>query len=247
METLKTRVAIHPLPEGRGLLASEDKMTEEVNSQQAPEPVKTDKEINFERVRKQLEQERAEKLQYQQKLKALEEERQKSVRLPYKDDDEDYDENEPYVDHKSLKKKFAQFEQGFEKKVDQLAEQKARTLLEQDKQNSYIKQNPDFNQLLTPENIEKFANEHPAIAERMLRMPDTFDRQALLYEQMKAFQKEKSDKPHIQETIDQNRRSPYYRPTGTPSAPYNGMGDFSPTGQKAAYQKMQELKSKLRL
>jgi hypothetical protein len=54
-------------------------------------------------------------------------------------------------------------------------------------------------------------------------------------------------KPSIQETIDKNRKGPFYQPTGVGTAPYAGGGDFSPTGQKSAYDKMQELKARLRL
>ena len=122
-------------------------------------------------------------------------------------------------------------------------------MLEQEKQHNYIKQNPDFQNVLNQENIQKFAEQHPAIAERMLRMPDNFDRQALLYEQIKVFQSKQKDdaKPSVQQTIDQNRRSPYYQPSGVGSSPYGATGDFSPAGQKNAYDKLQELKSKLRI
>jgi len=212
--------------------------------------VKSDKEINFERVRKQLEQERAARLQAEERAKQLEQERLSQARKPYKEDDEEEEyTDEPYVDHKVLNKKLAKFEHNFEKKVDQLAEQKARELLEQEKQHNYIKQNPDFQNVLNQENIQKFAEQHPAIAERMLRMPDNFDRQALLYEQIKVFQSKQKDdaKPSVQQTIDQNRRSPYYQPSGVGSSPYGATGDFSPAGQKNAYDKLQELKSKLRI
>ena len=54
--------------------------------------------------------------------------------------------------------------------------------------------------------------------------------------------------PSIQDKIDANRRSPFYQPSGIGSAPYAGPdGDFSAAGQKTAYDKMQELKSRLRI
>lgn len=216
-------------------------------TEQSAIPTKSDKEINFERLRKQLEQEKQARQLAEQKATQLEQEKS-SIRKPYKDDDDD-DSDEPYVDHKSLNKKLSKFEQDFEKKVDQLAEQKARALLEQDKQSNYIKQNPDFQEVLNAENIQKFAEKHPAIAERMLRMPDNFDRQALLYEQIKVFQTTQKEAPKqsIQQTIDQNRKSPFYQPSGVGSAPYAQTGDFSSQGQKNAYDKLVQLKNKLRL
>ncbi len=59
----------------------------------------------------------------------------------------------------------------------------------------------------------------------------------------KPVQKESS----IQEKIDANKRSPYYNPSSVGSSPYAVTGDFSANGQKQAYAKLQELKSKLRI
>ena len=81
-------------------------------------------------------------------------------------------------------------------------------------------------------------------------MPDTFERQKLVYKNIKALKlnQEPSAKPSVQEKIDSNRRSPFYQPSGTATAPYSGGGgDHSPQGQKTAYAKMMELKSRLRL
>ena len=208
---------------------------------------KDNKELNFERIRKQLEQEKAARLQAEERARQLEQERVQSARKPYKEESEDEDTDEPYVDHKHLNKKLSKWEEKISETIDKRAEEKARHLLEQEKQQSYIRQNPDFNETLTPDNIQKFAEKHPAIAERMLRMPDTFDRQALLYEQMKVLQSREDQKKSIQQTIDQNRKSPYYQPSGVGTAPYAQVGDFSEQGQKKAYEQLKELKSRLRI
>ena len=42
-------------------------------------------------------------------------------------------------------------------------------------------------------------------------------------------------------------QSPYYQPSGMGTAPYAQSGDFSAHGQKQAYDKMQELKGRLRI
>lgn len=206
------------------------------------------KELNFDRLRKQLDQEKAEKLQLQQKFAELERATNQAKQSPHSNEDEE-ESNEPYVDHKSLTKKFSKWEQQLEQKFEKRAEEKARSIVEQERQSIYVRANPDFQDVLTQENIEKFAQKHPSIAERMLKMPDTFDRQALLYEQIKALQVNKKEeaKPTVQQTIDANRRSPYYQPSGIGTSPYAPVGDFSQAGQKAAYDKLKELKSKLRI
>lgn len=219
-------------------------MTTSTPENSSVEPQKTDKEFNFEKLRKQLDQERAEKVKMQERIEALE-----RTSRPAKSDDDD-DSDEPYIDQKTFSKKMSKFESQIEEKIDKRAEEKARLMLDNEKQQDYVKRNPDFGQVLTQENIQRFANEHPAIAERMLKMPDTFDRQALLYEQIKTLQSQKKatdEKSAIQQKIDQNKKSPFYQPSGMGSSPYAAAGDFSPTGQKSAYEKLQELKSRLRL
>jgi hypothetical protein len=79
-------------------------------------------------------------------------------------------------------------------------------------------------------------------------MPDTFERQKLVYKNIKAFglDRPEAKQPSIQEKIDSNKRSPYYQPSGVGSAPYASAGDFSASGQKQAYDKMKELQNRLR-
>jgi hypothetical protein len=116
-------------------------------------------------------------------------------------------------------------------------------MIEQERQSSFLKANPDFQQILSPEMIQKFAEKHPDIAEPMLDMPDNFSRQKLLYQNIKALGINRPivAGPTIQEKIDANRKSPYYQPTGGNAPPYAGQGDFSQAGQKNAYAKMQDL------
>lgn len=207
-------------------------------------PVQTDKEINFQKQRQmyeaQLAKERAEK---EQLMSQLQERQKVSSSL------DDEDDGEPYVDHKKLNKKLSAFEKSLEEKIEQKAEMKARMLLEQEKQQTYLQSNPDFNHIMSSDTVQQFADQYPRLAENILRMPDSFDRQRLVYETIKSLQldKPKAKEPSIQEKIDANRRSPYYQPSNVGNAPYQSMGDFSDQGQKNNYQKMQELKNRMRL
>jgi hypothetical protein len=216
------------------------------NVQAPPEnPKQSDKEFNFAQLRKQMEAERAEKEEWRRKAEEAE---KLKIRSTDDNDDNDYS-DEPYVDEKRLQKKFAKFEERFAKKVDEQAEAKARMLIEAEKQNSFLKANPDFQDILREDIIQKFAETHPDIAEPMLEMPNNFARQKLLYQNIKALgvHKPKPDTPSIQDTINKNLRSPYYQPSGVANAPYAAAGDFSDHGQKNAYQKMKDLQKKLRL
>lgn len=209
------------------------------NTQEQPETKQNDKEYNFAQIRKQLEQERQARMDLE---KRLEEERSRPSAK--ESDDNDDDSNEPYIDKKTLEKKLARVTRDIDQKIDKRAEEKAKIFLEQEQQRTYLENNVDFDQILQPEMIQKYFEKFPNKAKALSRMPDTFDRRIVLYEDIKAhnLHRKEEAKPNIQETIDRNRRSPFYQPSmsaGQP--PYAAVGDFTQTGQQNAYKKMQDL------
>lgn len=217
-------------------------MTVPATENQAQDAKPTDRELNFrkqeEMFKRQLDQERQARLSAEQKVADL------SKAKPNDDDDDD---SEPYVDHKKLDKRLSSFERQIEEKINKAAEEKALLYSKKDKQESWIKNNPDFYEVM--QHAEKFAQKDPDLAETILEMPEGFERQKLVYKNIKALGLHKPEvkQPSIQEKIDANRRSPYYQPSGVGSAPYASQGDFSAQGQKNAYDKMQELKQRLRI
>lgn len=220
-------------------MANNDTMTQSQPTQL------TDKELNFrkqeEMFNRKLEQERQARLAMEKELQELKKPRQQV------DDDEDDD--EPYVDKRKLTKTLSQFGQQTKQETANIVQQEVSKALAEERKNMWVKQHNDFNQVMTPENIQKFADKHPDLAEDILAMPEGFERQKLVYRNIKALGIDKPEvKPSsIQEKIDANRKSPYYQPSGVGSAPYAAVGDFSPSGQKNSYYKMKELQNRLRL
>jgi len=229
-------------------LSQKDIMTVSTQENQAQEQKPSDKELNFRNLERKLEQERQGRLQAEERALAAEKAAQERSRISPLNEDEDND-DEPYVDHKKLNRKLANFEKNMEQKIDQRAEAKAIQLVEAERRNNYLRENSDFDKVMNSDTVQKFADKHPKLAENILRMPDGFDRQKLVYETIKAMAIDKPEQKQssIQETIDANRKSPYYQPSGVGSAPYASAGDFSASGQKNAYEKMKELKNRLRL
>lgn len=213
------------------------------DTSQTEEQKPSDKEMNFrkleERYERQLAQERAAREEAERKAQELAKKSQADV-------DED-DDDEPYVDKKRLAKKMSSFEQRLEEKIDRKAEEKARMLMQQEKNQEWLRRNSDFYDVM--KNAEKFAQHDPELADTILAMPEGFERQKLVYKNIKALglHQDKPKEPSVQEKIDANRRSPYYQPSGVGSAPYGSRGDFSTGGQKNAYDQMQALKARLRL
>lgn len=211
---------------------------------QAIEQKPNDKEINFrkleERYERALAQERAAREEAEKR--ALEAQNKRNTPI-----DDEEDDSEPYVDKKKLARSFSNFEKKMEEKIEKKAEERARSLIHNERKENWMKNNPDFYEVMA--HTEKFALHDPELAETILQMPEGFERQKLVYKSIKSLglHKEAPKQPSIQETIDAKKRSPYYQPTGTAAAPYGMNGDFSKVGQKNAYEKMMELKSRLRL
>lgn len=213
----------------------------EQNSQAQPvQDKQKELENNFVAQRKFYEKQLAEqKTLFEQQLQQL----QQGKIASDTDYDNDDDRAEDFINRKSFAKELDKRFANVDKKIEQKAEEKARLLVQQERQANFLKQNSDFHQILTEENLQKFVDKHPEIAEPMLEMPDNFARSKLLYQNMKALgiHKPPEQPKPIQQTIDQNRRGPFYQPSGMGAAPYANNGDFSQTGQKAAYDKMMSL------
>lgn len=210
--------------------------TSQVQSDNKP----SDKEINFraqeQKYQKLLEQERAARIDAERRA-------DEASKKHVPDDDDD----EPYVDNKKLDKKLASFGQQSHKQTQSEIQKAVQTAIYEERKSNWVKSNSDFYDVLN--HAEKLAQADPELAETILEMPDTFERQKLVYKNIKALglHKEKAKEPSIQEKVDANRRSPYYQPSGVGAAPYHSVSDFSPQGQKIAYDKMQELKKTLRI
>jgi len=213
-------------------------------------PQTNDKELNFRKqaqmYERQLEQAQSQRQELERQLQELKASQHRAT------DDDDDDDDQPYVEPKTFKKKLDKFGQSTKSEIQkamEIAKQKAKEEL---KQELWIEQNPDFYSVLEA-NVDKFAQKAPRLAESILRMPDTFERQKLVYENIKQLGIDKPEvkQSGIQDKVDANRRNPYYQPSGVGTAPYGtsmvGGKDYSPVDQKNAYQKMQELKSKLRM
>lgn len=202
----------------------------------------TDKELNFRNLeakyQRQLAEERAARQDAERRA-------QEASRMQPQDDDD----SEPYVDHKKLDKKLARFGEQSKEQTKAEIQQAVQQAIYEERKNIWLKGNPDFYETLKNENLEKFANHDPELADTILQMPDNFERQKLVYKNIKALGIDKPavKQPSIQDKVDANRKSPYYQPSGVGTAPYQSVGDYSAAGQKNAYDKMQDLKNRLRL
>ncbi len=208
------------------------------------QPKQNDKEFNFRaqeaKYERMLAQERAEK---ERMARELEESRQ--VRS---NKNEDEDDAEPYVDNKRLERKLEKFGKSTKSDIQQGMEEAKRQAKEELKREIWLDNNPDFYDIVQ-KHAEKFFEKAPHLAETILKMPEGFDRQKLVYHNIKTLGIDQPEpkKSSIQEKVDANRRSPYYKPSGEASPPHALTGDFSDAGKKQAYEQMKKLQTNLRL
>jgi len=203
----------------------------------------SDKELNFRaleaKYQRQIEQERSAR---------IEAERIAQEAISKKNHhDEDEDDSEPYVDQKRLNKTLNRFGQNTQSDIQKAMETAKHAAKEELKQEMWLESNPDFYDVL--QHAEKFAQRSPQLAQTILKMPEGFERQKLVYQSIKELGVDKPDQKQssVQEKVDANKRSPYYQPSGVGSAPYAQVGDFSAGGQKQAYEKMKQLQNQLRI
>jgi hypothetical protein len=211
-------------------------------SQVQTETKPNDKELNFRALEAKYQRELAQERAAREEAERALQERSKAVL--HEDDDDD---DEPYVDKKKLEKKLARFGEAAKKETKNEIQSAVNQALREERKQNWVKANPDFYEVL--QHAEKIVQKDPELAETILEMPEGFERQKLVYKQIKALGLHKPEEktPSIQEKVDANRRGPYYQPSGVGAAPYASAGDFSASGQKNAYDKMQELKARLRL
>ncbi len=206
----------------------------------------SDKEINFRLQEKAIadKYERQLAIERQGREKAESEVQRLSTRKEIEEED---DEDEPYVAHKKLDKKLARFGEKNRQETQSDIQRAVKTAIEEERKQTWLKSNGDFYDVL--QHAEKLAQKDPDLADSILAMPEGFERKKLVYNNIKALNLHKPEvkQSTIQDKVDANRKGPYYQPSGVGSAAYQSAGDFSATGQKSAYDKMQELKNRLRL
>lgn len=200
-----------------------------------------DKEYNFRalesKFKRELESERQERMKLQHQLE------EKQTRVVEEEED-----GEPYVDHKKLEKKLANFGKQTEQKTQSAIQHAVQNAIYEERKQMWIEQNADFYDVMQS-NAERFLQKAPEVAKTILQMPDNFERQKLVYYNIKAMALDKPEvkQPSVQDKIDANRRNPYYQPTNIANTPYQSGGDFSEEGKKKAYEQIQKLKNNLRL
>lgn len=211
-----------------------------------PEDVKQDTSAdNLVKQRKyyerQLEQERQGRMQAEEKAAQLEKDRQSK-----RNHDEDDEDDEPYIDKRKFKKELSKFEQGFDERIERKATEKAQSLFEAKRKEEFFEQNTDYDQVMSEQVLEKFVKEHPGLAKTLMNIPKGFERDKLVYENIKALNAHRVKESSIQKQIDDNKKFPGYQPSGMAASPYSKTIDFSEEGRKAAYDKLQANKKRVR-
>ncbi len=216
---------------------------------QTSPPENKSAEYNFQQMRKQLENERYAREQAEMRAKQYEDQINefKTSQSKKKDEDEDDSYAEPYVDKKTLDKRFKNWESSLDERIDKKAEQKARIMLEQERQSTFLRENKDFDKVMTPDMLQKFVDTYPEVAEGILQnMPDDFNRQKHVYKTIKSLKlhMRPEEAVPVEKVIEKNQKSGLYQPSNVAPSAFKASGDFSKDGQKQAYEQMRDLASR---
>lgn len=223
-------------------------MTENITQEQAAVSQQAgDEQMNLVKQRKmyerQLDQERQARIQLEQRLSEIERSKRPT-------EDEDEDDGEPYIDRRKLAKTTTKVKQEIRQETQQDVKQAIQVALEQDRRERWLESNPDFEETMS--HADKLAQMDPELARSILAMPDSFERQKMVYRNIKLLgvNKPKAPESTVQQKIDANRKSPFYQPSGVGSAPYgvhNGGFNVSEQQGKDLYNQMKETQKRMRL
>ena len=224
--------------------------TQQNQAQPAQTEQKTnEKEYNFRMVERKAQE--AERRAQEAERRAQEAERraEELTRSKAALHDEEDETDEPYVAPKTLKKQLNKFSQNNQQDIHKAMEQAKHAAKEELKQEMWFESNTDYEKVMSPDNIDKFYQENRELANTILRMPQSFEREKLVYQTIKklGIDKPAQKESTVQSKIDANRTSGAYMPSGSGSHPYVRGGDFSEQGKKAAYDKIQALKKTMRI
>jgi hypothetical protein len=201
-----------------------------MNESPTPQVEVNDKERNF----RQLEAKYQRELEKARNANVELERQMQQVQAKIQPQHEEEETDDPYVDHKRLNRTLTSFEKRMEEKIEKMAETKASQMMEQKSVQDWLKRNPDF-QTVMDNHANKLWDVDPELADSILTMPDNFERQKIVYRNVKSLG---LDKPA-------QKAPSIHQPTGIASTPYQSQGDFSQAGQANAYKKMQEMKARL--
>lgn len=215
-------------------------MTEEAK-EIAKEERPSDKELNFRALeakhKQDIEQEK-------RKFESLQNELQE-IKSMMNQSTQDQDDDDPYVDQKKLARKLEQFGKKSQEQTKGEIQSAIQKAIEEDRKERWLDNNKDFYDVL--KHADKLYETDPELADTILQMPDGFARQKLVYKNIKALKlHEEKKEESVQDQINAKRRGAHYQPSSQSSSPYGSQGDFSPAGQKNAYDQMKDLQQRMR-
>jgi len=210
-----------------------------------------DKELNFRKLEQNLKEKYekemlAKEQEYERKMQeAIEKTKLESAaNLSQSDDDED---DEPYIDKRKLKKVLGNYDSQNKQQTKSEIQKAVQQAIYEERKSAWLDKNKDFYDVM--QHAGKLPEYDSELADTILAMPDTFERQKLVYKNLKALKLHEDKKEEsIQDKLNANRRTPYYQPSNVGASPYSSThSDYSLDGQKKAYDKLLELKSRIKI
>jgi len=200
-------------------------MTEGVKDQEIAKPdnkVGNDKDLNFERLRKEREQDREARMRSEMENEMLRKEMEqiREMLKPKEADPLDSEDIDPELKAR-LTAKLSRERESYLKEAEKIAnsvyENKRNEELKKSVPQRLKQEYQDFDQVMTQENIVELEQKYPAFVRAVVNVPDEYERKKAAYEFIKST---KVEVPSIVDKVVENQTNPYMIPSGAgaPSA-----------------------------
>lgn len=199
-------------------MATDVKSSETVNQATTQAQVQSDREVNFERLRKKTEALETEL----QKRDALLHQQQEALNQlqarfqPVDRDELDSLPDEELIDKAKFKRLIEKERQNLRKEAEEVARQTYRKIDNENYQQRLYQAFPDYDSIVNSTNAEKLQEKDPEFVALLGREKDDYVRREMAYKKMKKLAEEDRPKVKAQEVVEENRKAAgaFYTPSG---------------------------------
>ena len=210
-----------------------------------PDTQASDKELNFRRLEAAREADRERALRAEMQVEQMRAEMQEIKTMLQPKEEDPLDGVEDFPDAARIRAKFAKERALSRKEQEEIAARTYEKMRQKDLQENYLQRlmtaYPDFNQVVSQENLEMLNKVDPDFVETALRVPDQYEKRELTYKKLKRHlaQAKVEPKASIKEKVKENAENPFYTPASAGTGPTAMDYDLSTQkARDAAYAKL---------
>lgn len=206
----------------------------------------SDKESNFRRLEaaREVDRERALRAELENQMLKREMENIKTMLTPAEKDplDDVQDMSDPDQVRKAFKTALARNESRFKKEAEEVADRKIEQKFKEREDANFLgrlkSQYTDYDSVMNDASLEKLSKTNPEFLEAAMQIPDDYARRKLVYAHLKTNKPVAEERQSIKEIVDENKRNPFFIPSGSGAPSAVDYDLKSPKARDEAYAKL---------